>query len=167
MTTGQASTTDAPRNLFAAAVEAAEHLELRRGLQAVKRGEGRGKIVAADPRRILGSVAIDDDCNVQPYQQANRWDYAIGYARASEPVVYFVEIHSATPAEVKVVARKWQWLREFLHLSPQAKLRRLPSEFFWLASSGMRIHRHLPQYRHLAVLKKRGLRFCTGRLDLT
>jgi hypothetical protein len=52
-----------PSVVFDAAVRATSpRLVLKRGLQAIKKGEGHGQIVAEDNRRLLGSATIDDDC---------------------------------------------------------------------------------------------------------
>ena len=91
-----------PKAVFRNAVDTAEHLEWKAGLGAIKRGEGRGQINAADPDRLLGSAYLDGDC-MSAFPNAPRWDYVIGYDRSNEAVAYFIEVHSAETSEVSKV----------------------------------------------------------------
>ena len=63
--------TPTPRQVFGQAIEQSDHLQLQNGLTAIKRSEGKGRIIADDPRRVLGSSNIDDDCR-QAAPGANR-----------------------------------------------------------------------------------------------
>ena len=72
-----------PHEIFKQAVDEADHLRLRNGLAAVKRGEGKGQILAKDSRQVLGSADIDGDC-LQAAPNANRWDYVISQLAVRE-----------------------------------------------------------------------------------
>jgi hypothetical protein len=157
-----------PATVFEAAVRVTSPcLALKLGLKAIKKGEGHGQIVADDPKRVLGSAAIDDDCRAfDPH--GNRWDYVIGYDRASKAFAYFVEVHSAETSEVSKVEKKLRWLQDFLLRKAQAKLRALDCEYHWVASGRINIPKHVPQYRFLnTTLKKAGLRGPVEHLVLT
>jgi hypothetical protein len=157
-----------PSVVFDAAVgETSPRLVLKPGLQAIKKGEGRGQIVAENNRRLLGSAAIDDDCR-RAYPKDHRWDYVIGYERANKAISYFVEVHSAETSEVSTVDKKLRWLRDFLLQAPQKKLAALDPEYHWVASGRINIPKHVPQYRILnTTLKKAGLHGPVEHLVLT
>jgi len=143
---------------FEDAVEAAEHLTLKHGLQAVTTAEGRGQIEAKDAAALLGSVAIDIDCK-RAFPNDNRWDYVIGIQRAAHHAAVFVEVHTADTSGVSEVERKLLWLQGFLQRPKQAGLAALARELHWVASGRVHIPRHLPQYKRLAVtLRAKGLR---------
>ena len=76
-----------PKKTFRDAVDAAEYLQWKPGLQALKKGEGKGRIRANDSQRLLGSSSIDDDC-VRAFPTASRWDYVIGYERSGKAVAH-------------------------------------------------------------------------------
>lgn len=152
------SRSDAQATAFQKAIEAAEHLNLRKGLSAIKKSEGKNRVTAKDSRNVLGSVAIDADCNVPPYMNSPRWDYAVGYRRNTDSVVHYIEVHSADTTGVSDVEKKLRWLRDFLERDAQEALSKLKSEFHWVASSRVRIPKNTPQYRKLTVtLRKQGL----------
>jgi hypothetical protein len=155
-----------PNATFQDAIETASHLQWKAGLKAIKRSEGGGKISGADPRRVLGGAAIDDDC--QPaHPNAHRWDYVVGYERSKRAVAYFIEVHSAETSEVSRIAKKLEWLRQFLRQEAQEKLARLSSEFHWVASGRINIPRHVPQFRYLeTTLRARGLKGPVKQLTL-
>ena len=145
---------------FRTAVDNAEHLEYREGLQAIVRGEGKGQIAATDNSRLLGSSFIDKDCNVKPYKNDPRWDYVAGYARASSVVAYFIEVHSAYTSEVSRVQKKLDWLARFLGQDANKELAAFEREYHWVASGAIKIPKNTPQYRRLQKLKAKagGLR---------
>ena len=153
--------------VFGEAVAARPPLQLRSGLQAIKKSEGKDRISATNPAHVLGSVAMDDDCKAL-HPNDSRWDYVVGYNRNGATMAHFVEVHSAETSEVSTVEKKFQWLRDFLASGPSAKLRALPAEFHWVASGRVRILPHTPQYKKLHVtLRKLGLRFAGQTLELT
>lgn len=150
---------NAPHEAFRDAVASCKPLQLHDGLQAVKKGEGKDRISPKDTARLLGSVNIDDDCR-GTHPNDNRWDYAIGYDRNGQAIVYFIEVHSAETTEVSTVEKKFLWLLDFLAADKHRQLKALPAEFLWVASGRVNIPPHLPQYKKLHVtLRKRGLRF--------
>jgi hypothetical protein len=152
---------------FRNAITTCPPLQLREGLQAIKKAEGKGQISAANPNNVLGSVAIDDDC-LATHPNANRWDYVVGYDRNGHAVAHFIEVHSAETSEVNTVEKKFQWLLEFLAHEDHGALKALPAEFHWVASGRINIPQHLPQYKKLqTTLRKRGLRFPVKFLELT
>ncbi len=142
---------------FRKAVEATEQLEFRVGLSAIKRGEGKGRIVPNDAKRLLGSADIDKDCE-RAYPNDARWDYVIGYARSQKAIAYFVEVHSAETSDVSKMEAKLQWLLGYLQGESQCELASLKREIHWVASGPVKILRHTPQFRKLSTtLRKRGL----------
>jgi hypothetical protein len=157
-----------PADLFDAALRTTNpRLPLKPGLQAIKKGEGHGQILAEDPQRLLGSAAIDDACR-PAYPKSERWDYVIGYNRAGKAFAHFVEVHSAETSEVSKMEKKLRWLRDFLQKPSQKELAALDHEFHWVASGRFNIPQHVPQYRTLTTtLKKAGLRFPVKKLVLT
>jgi len=159
---------DTPAEVFDAALRVTSpRLALKPGLKAIKKGEGHGQIVAEAPERLLGSAAIDDDCRASD-PHGNRWDYVIGYGRASKAIAYFVEVHSAETSEVLKVERKLRWLQNLLLKPPQRKLAALGREYHWVASGRINIPQHTQQFKYLnSTLKKVGLRGPVKRLTLT
>jgi hypothetical protein len=158
----------APSVIFDGALRGTSpRLVLRLGLQAIKKGEGHGQIVAKNRKRLLGSAAIDDDCR-SAFPIANRWDYVIGYERARKAIAYFVEVHSAETSEVSKIEKKLRWLEDFLLQASQKKLAALDREYHWVASGRINIPKHVPQYRILkTTLRKAGLRGPVEQLVLT
>jgi len=146
-----------PRKVFEQAINEADHLQLKNGLTALKRGEGKGRILAKDSKQILGSADIDGDC-LRAAPHANRWDYVIGYCRSGKVVAYFVEVHSANTRNVSEIKKKLAWLvQDFLRNENNAKLAALPREIHWVASGKVRIPKHTRQYRFLTTLRTKGL----------
>jgi len=156
-----------PHKVFELAIEKADHLQLKNGLAAVKRGEGKGRILAKDSKQVLGSAEIDGDCR-RAAPNANRWDYVIGYNRSGKVVAYFVEVHSALTSEVSTIERKLDWLLdEFLRRKNSDKLAALSREMHWVASGNVKIPRHTRQYRFLTTtLRRRGLHGPSKQLTL-
>lgn len=151
--------------VFEDAVAAAEHLELRSGLSAIKKGEGKGRIVKGDAP-LLGSVAIDGNCRAA-YPQSARWDYAIGVEVDGKAKALFIEVHGAETSGVSDLEKKLTWLLDFLQREPQEALRGLPREIHWVASGRINIPKHVPQYKRLTTtLRKRGLQGPVERLGL-
>lgn len=157
-----------PTGCFEAALRVTSpQLDLKPGLQAIKKAQGGGQIVPDDAQCLLGSAAIDDDCLASD-PQANRWDYVIGYGRGSKAIAYFVEVHSAETTEVSKVEKKLRWLQDFLLRPPQEKLAALEREYHWVASGRINIPQHTPQFKRLnSTLKKMGLRGPVKHLTLT
>ena len=152
---------------FRAAIEAAEHLEWRAGLGALKASEGGDRVAAADTSRLLGGACIDDDCQ-GAHPNAARWDHVVGYARGGTPIAHFIESHSAETSEVSKMAAKLRWLLDFLQADGQSQLANLPREIHWIASGRVNIPKHTPQFKRLATtLRRDGLRLPVTNLTLT
>ncbi len=132
-------------NKFKSAVEAIPHIAncYEGGLAAL--GKYKLKIELTEPRKVDGSVVIDE--SVRPlFPQANRWDYAISY----NSEVYFIEVHSAQTSEVAVVLRKHRWLKDWLNeYAPELNAMKPKDKpaFYWIQSNNFQIQSHLPQYR--------------------
>lgn len=144
-----------PGKTFRHAVETADHLVHREGMQALK--EGKGQVVAAETSSLLGGVNMDDDCrDARPND--NRWDYLVGVKRSKHAVAFFIEVHSAETSEVSKIEKKLQWLLDFLERPAQSTLKSIPREVHWVASGRINIPKHLPQYKKLqTTLRARGL----------
>ncbi len=138
----------APAACFASAINEACHLQLRPGLKAVR--EGRGRISAKDPRCVLGSASIDEDCTAA-YPNACRWDYVIDYQRRGQAIAHFVEVHPAEASAVAEVLRKFRWLQDYLSERAQRRLAGIPGACHWVASGRINIPKHLPQYKVLTT----------------
>ena len=96
----------------------------QKGLQAL-REKDKDKIEAQNTRKLNGSVNIDE-CLKNKYPNASRWDYAIGYNNQT----YFVEVHPAIPREIKELAKKLNWLKNWKRNTPF----RNDNNFYWVAS---------------------------------
>ena len=149
---------------FAAAVSAATPLVFCHGLGAVPKKEGRSRIRPQEPKRLLGSAALDDDCKPR-YPHAARWDFVVGYGSRSAPHAHFIEVHSAHAAGVAEVEKKLSWLEKtFLRRRESQMLERIPRTIHWVASGPVRIPKNTPQFRRLAKLRGRGPNGPTERL---
>lgn len=139
---------------FKEAVERTPHLEnsYEEGLGAL-RAEDRKHIEAEDTRRLMGSAYVDEALKqVQAHQNANRWDFAIGYQHVDrkEEVIYWTEIHTASDGEVKVVIRKAQWLLAWLK-GEGAFLSEFEREIFWVSSGATSFTLTAPQRKQMAA----------------
>jgi hypothetical protein len=109
------------------------------GLQAL--GANSNKIVAANTRKLDGSVDIDT-CTKEKYPEENRWDYAIGY----DGNVYFVEVHPASAAEVRVVLQKLQWLKAWLQKeAPEINKKKANFPYYWVQTGSFQIPKNSRQ----------------------
>jgi hypothetical protein len=154
-----------PASRFHAAVDAADHLQWRAGLQAVKPGEGKG-LISANAAHLLGGACIDHDCRAA-HPRSARWDYVIGVERSAKPVAHFIEVHSAETCEVSKMADKLAWLRTYLEAPAQSLLAKLQREYHWVASGRINIPKNTPQYRALnSNLRKLGLKGPVKHLTL-
>ena len=138
---------------FKTAVGRTPHLEnaWQPGLQAL-RAQDRPHVVATDPRRLKGSVYVDEA--LQAFQpQANRWDFAIGYRHSNQQqdFIYWVEVHTANDKETEVVLRKLDWLRQWLRVqgNPLSGFKR---DFIWVSSGSTSFTLTAPQVKRFALL---------------
>lgn len=130
-----------------------------RGLRALGKAHRAG-IEVSSASELDGSVALDDALHdAQP--DANRWDYALGYAGAA----YFVEVHPADTKNVGEVLKKLVWLKAWLRDDGSAlgRLRAARAPYHWLATGGVHITPNSPQARRLAAA---GLKGPTKRVRL-
>ncbi len=145
---------------FKKAVRQTPHLENHwmPGLQAL-RAQDRPHINPSNPHDLRGSVDVDNA--LRPQQpNANRWDFAIGYRhtnRGNRDCIYWVEIHTASDKEVKVVLAKLAWLKQWLDNGGQA-LREFERDFVWVSSGATHFTSSSPQSKQLSQsgLKHRG-----------
>jgi hypothetical protein len=133
------------------------------GLQAL-RAEDKPHIDPEDTRKLTGSVDIDAAyLAVDP--NGNRWDFAIGYQHTNrtEEVIYWVELHTGSDSEIKVVIKKAQWLRNWFKNSGK-KLAAFERDILWVSSGSTRLSPSAPQKKQMA---QAGLRQVGGRLRIT
>ncbi len=127
------------------------------GLQAL-RAEDRPHIDAENTHHLVGSVDIDTALRAA-YPNANRWDFAIAYQHVdrADEVVYWVELHTASDSQVKVVIKKAQWLLEWLKGvgKPLAAFER---DIVWVSSGATSFTLSAPQKKQMAQagLRHRG-----------
>lgn len=117
------------------------------GLQALKKGETE-KIIVADSKKLDGSVNIDSAL-MDPYKDANRWDYVIGY----DSKVCFVEIHPACTSDVTTMIAKLEWLKSWLkNKAPEINnLPKIEPTYNWIQSGNCSILPNSRQYKKLAT----------------
>ncbi len=150
---------------FKEAVEGTQGLKngWRAGLQAL-RAEDKPHIVPEDPRKLAGSVDIDA-AYLAADPNGNRWDFAIGYQHLNRTgeVIYWVELHTGSDSEIKVVIRKAQWLRSWFKGAGK-KLATFEREILWVSSGATKLSPSAPQKKQMA---QEGLRQVGGRLRIT
>ena len=119
------------------------------GLQAL-RAEDKPHIDAENTRHLTGSVDIDTALRAT-YPNDNRWDFAITYKHANRTaeVVYWVELHTASDSQVKVVIKKAQWLLGWLKGAgkPLAEFER---DIVWVSSGATSFTLSAPQRKQMA-----------------
>lgn len=132
------------------------------GLNALQKRDKKLIQCKASPNS-LSSVDLDAGLT-RIFPEEPRWDYGVA---CNQPMlcVVWIEVHPATSGEVRKVERKLKWLRSFIrkHLS---ELNLAPQKFYWIASGRIQIPRHTPQYRHLSILKSKGLYGPINRIDV-
>ena len=121
------------------------------GLGAL-RAPDRPHVVSEDPRLLKGSVDVDSALQSKA-PNANRWDFAIGYQHANRTAecVYWVEIHTASDKQVKVVLDKLRWLKSWL-AGDGVRLRRFERDFVWVSSGSTSFTLTSPQQKQFALL---------------
>lgn len=149
-----------------AAVAVTPHLKghWRPGLQAL-RAEDRPHVQPDDPRRLRGSVNVDSALKKVPeHAQAHRWDFAIGFQHTNRTVefVYWVETHTGSDNQVRVVLEKFKWLRRWLQ-GDGKELAKLECDFVWAPSRATSFTKGARQVRELAGM---GLRYTGSGLRI-
>jgi hypothetical protein len=138
---------------FKEGVESTPHLHGKwcAGLGAL-RAQDKERIKPEDTstKHLRGSVDIDTAYeSFEP--QASRWDFAIGYQHAnrSDEFVYWVETHSGTDNEIKVMQKKYDWLRNWLKASGHL-LAKFDKQFVWIPSGTTKFSAGSTQVKKLA-----------------
>jgi hypothetical protein len=98
------------------------------------------------------------------HAHANRWDFAIGFQHTnrSDEIIYWVETHTGSDGEVKVVLRKLEWLLRWLQ-EDGVSMDAFERQFVWLASGSTSFTSSHPTIKALA---SRGIRYAGGRLRI-
>lgn len=132
------------------------------GLQAL-RPEDKPHIEAEDSRRITGSVDVDTAYR-KLMPQSNRWDFGISFQHSNrkKEVVYWVELHTASDSQVKVVIKKAAWLLQWLR-NQGHPLAAFEKEIVWVSSGSTSFTRSSPQRKLMA---QAGLRHVGGKLRI-
>jgi len=121
------------------------------GLGAL-RAQDRPHIDAEDTRQLTGSVDVDTALQRRE-PNANRWDFAIAYRHTNRTreCVYWVEIHTASDKEIKVVLKKLGWLKNWL--AGDGKLvAEFERDFVWVSSGATSFTSDSPQVKQFAQL---------------
>lgn len=148
-----------PRNKFKTAVESIPEVAdgYRAGLQALE--SNANKIKVRDTRLLSGSIDIDK-CTKDNYPEENRWDYAVGY----NDKAYFIEIHGASPGEVKTVISKAEWLKSWLRKIGKPLLEiQASNTLYWIATGKVAILQNSTYRKQLAT---KNISLVGGVLDI-
>lgn len=146
---------------FKKAVEAANpplNQAYQPGLQALKTHSKKIFCIRPVSKSITGSVDIDSTlAKIKQYACDNRWDYGVGYrpSKGSECAVW-IEVHGAKDKEVGTLARKAQWLKQYLkENAPELWRLTLASpedfRFVWLGTKNVHLSKHDPLYKRAAM----------------
>lgn len=103
------------------------------GLQAL-RAEDKPHVKAEATRQLCGSA--DVDAALLPREpQANRWDFAIGYQHTNrnDEFIYWVETHTGSDDQIKVVLKKLEWLKNWLR-GDGRRLATFDRDITWVSS---------------------------------
>jgi hypothetical protein len=134
----------------------------KEGLQAL-RPEDKPHIEAEDTRKLRGSVDVD-----KAYQklapQDNRWDFAIAYQHSNrtDEFVYWVELHTASDSQIKVVIKKAQWLLDWLR-NEGKPVADLEKSVVWVSSGHTSFTRGSSQMKQIA---QAGLKYVGNKLKI-
>jgi hypothetical protein len=132
------------------------------GLQAL-RAEDRPHIKADDTRRLSGSADVDTALQgLEP--NANRWDFAIGYRHTNriDEFIYWVETHTGSDNQIKVVLKKLAWLKGWLKAGGK-NLAPFECDFLWVSSGHTFFTNGSKQVKELA---QKGLIYSGSRLSI-
>lgn len=86
------------------------------GLRALRRPH-RARVAPADPRRLTGSVNLEAClARVAAFEGHATWDYGVGFLApdGSTRCAVWIEVHNATPGDVRSMVAKLQTLRRWL-----------------------------------------------------
>lgn len=103
------------------------------GLRALRAGD-RGKVSSGDPRKLTGSIDLDDALR-EFAPTAPRWDYGIGFKSGGERAIW-IEVHPASSLSIDDMLAKLSWLKNWLQ--SEAPDLRAPTDgkFYWIATDG-------------------------------
>jgi len=147
---------------FREAVEATRPLreQFRVGLQALRRSD-RGRVRCSDPRRLCGSVNLDEALR-EEYPNDPRWDYAIGVTRGKSDAILWLEAHPASSRHIDEILKKVQWLKAWTGRHAPA-LKALPRYYRWVATGKIAFRRGGQEEKKLA---QEGIGFPSRQLNL-
>jgi hypothetical protein len=96
--------------------------------------------------------------------QANRWDFAIGYRHTNqrEDSVYWVETHTGSDDQIKVVLKKLEWLKNWLKGDGQ-HLDKFEGDRIWVSSDHTLFTKGSTQVKMLA---QKGLIYAGATLQI-
>lgn len=132
----------------------------RDGLGALT-GNHSTLISTAEPRRLTGSINLDDALRVS-FPNDSRWDYGIGLQTSPNERALWIEVHSASSGHVSDMIAKLRWLRQWL-ASYAPELQRISLRFIWIASGRVALSRGSRQARQIAGA---GMEFPVRQLSL-
>ena len=119
------------------------------------RAEDKLHIKAKDTRCLSGSVDIDTAL-LEKEPNANRWDYVISYKQPkNKEFLYWVETHTGSDKEIKVVLKKLEWLKNWLN-NDGSKLAKFERKFIWVASGKTSFTNGSTQVK---ILAEKGLQY--------
>jgi len=133
-----------------------------KGLGAL-RPEDKPHIQTEDTRKLSGSVDIDKAYTAEE-PNANRWDFAIGYRHSNRRTdfIYWVELHTASDSQVKVVIKKAQWLLNWFK-GHGHRLAMFEREIVWVSSGSTHLTPSSSQKKQMA---QTGLKQVGGTLNI-
>jgi len=136
---------------FRQAVEQTPYLEQawQVGLQAL-RAEDRPHVRPENTQNLRGSADIDKAL-VKKEPRANRWDFAIAYQHTNleNEFIYWVETHTGSDNQVKVVLKKFEWLKSWLRQNGW-HFKGFMQDFYWVASGATSFTKGSRQVKILA-----------------
>jgi hypothetical protein len=126
------------------------------GLKALGKNSRRVTMSAAS--RAVQSVDLDRALR-QQYPNDPRWDYGVEWQRGRAHEIAWIEVHTATSAEVTAVLNKLLWLKRWL-ASAASECTALPVSYHWVATdAGVHI-----DAAHRRKINAAGLRMPQSRL---
>jgi len=132
----------------------------KQGLRALRRPH-RSSVTPADPRRLTGSVDLEACLGrVAAFEGSAKWDYGVGFVApdGATRCAVWLEVHNATPGDVRGMVTKLQTLRRWLDgdgrtlASPTDAARRTlgRTPFRWIAVGPTSVSASSPAFRAAA-----------------
>ena len=114
--------------------------------------------------KATGSLNLDETLKRQ-FPNENRWDYAIGLPKNhGRETVLWLEVHSMSSGQSKVVIKKLNWLKMWLRDNAPL-LHALNKVFVWQVS-GKDSSNPNDRRKSTQLAEKHGLRRVVGQVDL-